>query len=383
MVVMKDRYKWPEHFCVGVLPATGGLETPNVVNKWTRVLAEDTGMKVHLAYAPDKATKFKWVHYRFADIADGGTSEYGQVLEGVWRYGDRDNGAFPVRIVWVFSKYDAGFIVRGDSPIKNIYDIKPGVRVVDMRSYLPSQRNIDGLLAWSGIKDPEKEVKWVPAKNADEKVRLIVEGKADVAFALPTAPSTFEAEKNPKGLRWIELNPVKDPEGAKRLSEKYITTFGPMFRGVKSAHGIWSTVGTDQFCCHVDVDTDLIYHLTKWLNEDWASYKDLHPWLEQMTLKNLMEKLEITCLPCHDGLIKYLRELGLWTDAHEKRNQENIDTVDRYCQASQKAMWLADEKDIVVASNNPQWVELWESYKEELELPRFDFRPSLGISIPS
>jgi TRAP-type uncharacterized transport system substrate-binding protein len=378
MPVSKDGYKWPEHFSVGVLPATGGLETPNVVRQWTRVLAQDTGMKVHMVSAPDKATKFKWVHYRFADIADGGTSEYGQVLEGVWHYGDRDNGAFPVRIAWVFSKYDAGFIVRGDSFIKDVSDIKPGVRVVDMRSYLPSQRNIEGLLAWAVIKDPEKEIVWVAAKDADEKIRLIVEDKADVAFALPTAPSTFTAEKNPHGIRWIELNPAKDPQGAKRLSEKYITTFGPMFRGVKSARGVWSTVGTDQFCCHTGVNSELIYHLAKWLNEKWPRYKDLHPWLEQTTLKNLMEKLDITCLPCHDGLIKYLRELGLWTDAHDKRNRENADTVARYCGAWQQAIWQADEKGIVVVANNPRWVELWESHKKELGLPRFDFLPSLG-----
>ncbi|MFA5315901.1 MAG: TAXI family TRAP transporter solute-binding subunit [Dehalococcoidales bacterium] len=376
--MVKKDYNWPENFTVGVLPAVGGLETPNVVKKLAQVLTEDTGMNVRLAYAPDKATKFKWVHHGIADMADGGTSEYGQVLEGVWNYGNRDNGAFPLRIAWVFSKYDAGFIVRGDSHIKDIYDIKPGVKVVDMRSYLPSQRNIEGLLAWAGIQDPEKDINWVPAKNADEKIQLIIDGKADVAFALPTAPSTFVAEKSPHGIRWIELDPDKDPEGAGRLSEKYISTFGPMFRGVPSANGICSTVGTDQFCCHANADTELIYNLVKWLDENWARYKDLHLWLTQTTRQNLMEKLDITCLPCHEGLIKYVKELGLWTDAHEKRNKENEDTVARYCEASQAAMWLADEKGIVVNRDNPEWVTLWENYKKELGLKPFDFLPSLG-----
>lgn len=380
MATKKATYKWPERFCIGVLPPTGGLETPYVVKKLAAAMTQDTGMKAHLAVSPDKATKFKWVHYGFADIADGGTSEYGQVLEGVWHYGDRDNGAFPVRIAWSFSKYDAGFIVRGDSKIKTVYDIKPGTRVVDMRGYLPSQRNIDGLLAWGGIKDPEKDIVWVPAKNAADKIRLIVEGQAEVAFALPTAPSTFEAENKPHGIRWLELDPKKDPEGAKRLSQKYITTFGPMFRGVKSAQGIWSTVGTDQFCCRAGADQELIYHLAKWLDENWAKYQHLHPWLEQTTRQNLMEKLDITCLPCHDGLVKYLKELGLWTAAHEKRNQQNVNMVDRYCRASQEAMWEADEKDIVVARDNPQWTKLWENHKNKLGLPRFDFLPSLGVT---
>ena len=69
-------------------------------------------------------------------------------------------------------KYDSGFIVRGDSKIKDIYDIKSGVRVVDMRSFLPSQDNVEGLLAWAGIYDLEKDVRWVPAHNTEEKASL-------------------------------------------------------------------------------------------------------------------------------------------------------------------------------------------------------------------
>jgi TRAP-type uncharacterized transport system substrate-binding protein len=380
MVEQKD-YTWPENFKVGVLPPAGGLETPNVAKLWTSLLAEDTGTKVHLAYAPDKAHKFKWLHYGIVDICDGGAAEFGPVLDGTRIYRDRDTGAFPVRMAWVFSKYDSGFMVRGDSHIRDIYDIKPGVRVVDMRPYLPSQRNVEGLLAWAGIQDLEKDVTWVPAHSTEEKALLIVDGKADIASVIPSSPSTYEAEKNPHGLYWIDLNEEKDPEGARRFHEKsplYPDYFAPMFRGVASARGHWSTVGCDQFCCHAETDTELIYNLAKWLDENRARYKDLHPWLEQTNRKNLMEKLDTTFIPCHDGLVKYLRELGLWTDAHEERQKGNVDLVTRYCIASREAMWLADEKRIVVSQDNQEWIDLWENYKKEQGLPAFDILPSLG-----
>ena len=81
-------YKWPENFSVGALIAPG-LETPKIARKWTSVLAEDTGMKVRVAYtsakgndAADKATKFKWMHYGIVDIADGGGFEFSQMLRG-------------------------------------------------------------------------------------------------------------------------------------------------------------------------------------------------------------------------------------------------------------------------------------------------------------
>ena len=388
----QDGYNWPEHFSIGVLPASWtarwptilsvprvGLETPNVVKIWTSLLAEDTGMKVHISFAPDKATKFKWVHYGIVDMADGGGAEFDQMLRGVRRYGNHDTGAFPLRIVWVLSKYDSGFIVRGDSHIKDIYDIKPGVKVVDMTSYLDSQTNVEGLLAWAGIYDLENDVTWVRANSTEEKAKLVVDGKADIAWSVPSSPSIYEAEKNPHGLRWIDLNGEKDPEGAKRFHGKCpLIGFGSMFRGVPSARGHWGMVGIDQFCCRADAGTELIYNLAKWLDENWTRYKDLHLWLEQTTLKNLMERLDNTFIPCHDGLIKYLKELGLWTDAHEERHKANVDLVTRYCVATQEAHWLADEKQIVVSHDNPEWVDLWENYKKEQALPVIEFLPSLG-----
>jgi len=373
-VVKTKGYKWPEHLNIG-----SGYEVANVIKKWLPLLEQDTGIKIHLAHTTDNASKFKWLHYGLVDIVDGGQFEFGRVLEGVRRYAGRDTGAFPVRVAWMQSKYDSGFVVRGDSPIREIHDIKPGVRVVDMRSYLTSQTNLEGLLVWAGIKDLEKEVTWVAAHNSEEKMQLITGGKADIAYALPTSPLTFEAEKNPCGLRWLELNAEKDPEGAKRFHERCpLIGLGLMFRGVPSSICRWGMVGTDQLCCREDANPELIYHLAKWFNENWESYKDLHAWLAQSTLENLMVELDTIFIPCHEGLIEYLKELGLWSRAHAIRQKENVALVARYCQASQQAMRRADNKGIVVSADNPVWVSLWESYKKEQGIPRFDMRPSLG-----
>lgn len=374
----KNGYKWPDDLTFAVLKAPG-LETPDEVNKWASLLAKDTGIAIHLARTTDKPTKFRWLHYGLADIADGGGAEFAGILEGIWPFGSRDTGAFPMRMVWPHTKCDSGFMVRGDSYIKDVYDIKPGVRVVDMRSFFSSQTNLEGLLAWAGITDLEKDVNWVAAHNTEEKAQLVVDGKADIAFAVPTGPATFKAEKNPHGIRWIELNAEKDPEGARRFHEKCpLIDHGLMFRGVQSCRGHWGLVGIDQFCCHADADTGLIYNLVKWLDENWARYKDLHPWLGQMTLNNLMERLDTTFIPCHDGLIKYLKEKGRWSAAHEKRHKENIATVAGYCDATEKATKLADEKGIVISATDPEWVKLWGDYKQAQGLGEIHYLPGLG-----
>ena len=377
-MVKNDAYQWPENFSFSVLKVSG-LETADVLRKLAAVLSRSTGAKVHLAHAASKSDKFKWVHYGLADVVDGGDMDFRQMLEGDKLYRNRETGAFPVRLVWVLSKYDSGFIVRGDSRIKDVHDIKPGVRVVDM-SYFASQKVVEALLAWAGIKDLEKDVKWVKATSTEHKAQLIVDGEADVAFAVPTGEITEKADKNPHGLRWLDLNPDKDSEGEKRFREKspvYPEYFGPMFRGVQSCRGHWGLVGADQLCCRENASTGLIYHLVKWIDDNYPKFKDLHPWLEQMTRQNIMEKLDHTFLPAHEGLIKYLKELGLWSEAHEARQKQNTGLVSRWCEARQKAMWLADEKGVVVSGENPEWAELWENYKKELGLPVFDLLPSL------
>jgi hypothetical protein len=82
---------------------------------------------------------------------------------------------------------------------------------------------------------------------------------------------------------------------------------------------------------------------------------------------------EVDFVPLHDGTVKYLKEKGLWTDAHEKRRQQQIELIDQYIEAYQTAIDTADEKGINVDPTNEEWLELWTNYKKELGLPPFLF----------
>jgi len=115
-----------------------------------------------------------------------------------------------------------------------------------------------------------------------------------------------------------------------------------------------------------DADTELAYRVVKWLDENYDSFKDTHPWCELMSLENTLRLTEIQYQVAHPGLIRYLEEKGLWTPAHEARNQYNIDLLARWEKAYQEAIDLADEKGIAVLPDNEEWLELWEDYKKDL-----------------
>lgn len=369
MVARKDSFRWPESISAACWTGLG-VET---YGSWLPVLGEKTGMRTRLTPTFDTVCRFRWLRFGLVDMTAGGTTETSQMLEGDRRYSKRDSGPFQLRAFWAQSKTNSGYMVRGDSHIKTIDDIRPGIRVVDMRSYLANQRILEGFLVWGGhIKDVEKEVVWVPANSTEHKAQLVIEGKADLAFVLPTSQTTYEAEKNPHSIRWVEVNAEKEPNGARRFMEiDPLVSFAPMFYGTPSCIGKWGTVGISLFCTRVTTDPEFVYHLARWLDENWGLVKDNHPWNNYMTRNSLMEEIPHTFFPLHDGLIEYLKDLGLWTGAMERRNRNNIDLVTRYCEANQKAIEIADDKRIWVSSKNPEWVEFWESYKKELGLPRF------------
>jgi uncharacterized protein len=320
--------------------------------------------------------RFKWTGLKLFHLTAGGTTETSQMIMADRKYAYRDTGPFPIRVVWAQAKSCSGYIVRGDSPIKTIYDVKPGVRFSDMLPFAASVRIVEAFLAWAKVAN--KDVVWIPGKNYRENVQAVVDGKADISFGIPTSPAILEAEKNPKGIRWIEMNPNADPEGAKRLWEvDPLVTFGRMF-GVPSCEGIWSNVGTSLYTTHADTPPMMVHRLARWFDENFPRYKDLHSWNKYMTKETLLEELETTFIPCHEGLVRYLKELEIWTDAHEKRQKYNVELIERYIKAYTEAKDLADEKSMAISPDNKDWLSFWENYRKDKGLPDVKLFKSLA-----
>ena len=365
MTVKNNGFNWPEKLHVISWKGVG----EDVSRSWGDLLQADTGMKVHVAGEYDTVDRFRWLGpLRIFDLTAGSPGETSQMLAGDRRYCVRDGGPFPIRAAWVHSKGNSGFFTRGDSKIKKPQDIKPGTRVNNM-TYVAAQRVIDGLLAWAGV--THDDIVWVDVNNSVENYQAVIEGRSDLAFSFPTSPTIAEAEKNPHGLGWIDVNADADPEGARRFREwDPLITFGPIHTGVASAIGIWGTVAVNFELTHADTDPELVYNVAKWMDENHGRFKDTHLENRFRDRETLLEGLRHTFFPCHEGMIKYLKEIGLWTKGHEVRHAENKDLVDRYAAAYQKCQWDADNKKILVARENEEWVQLWSDYKKA-NLPEF------------
>lgn len=361
MAARKSGFKWPEK--LHVMSYRGAGE--DVYRSWGDLLKSDTGMKVHVAGENDTVDIYRWLgHLKIVDLTGIAPIEAIHMLMADGRYCVRDGGPFPVRVVWVHSKGSSGFFTRGDSRIKMPHDIKPGTRICRM-TYVSAMRNVDGLLAWAGVS--RDDIVWVNVSNAVENYQAVVEGRADLGSSYPSALIMLEAEKNPYGLGWIDLNAEADPEGARRFRKcDPIANFGPVYSGVKSAIGRWAITGINFEQTRADTDPELVYYLAKWFDKNYPRFKDRNPSNRFRNQETLIEGLRNTFLPCHEGLIAYLKEVGVWTPAHDQRQRENQALVDRYAVAYQECMRRADENKIWVARESQEWVRFWHDCRKSL-----------------
>ena len=115
------------------------------------------------------------------------------------------------------------------------------------------------------------------------------------------------------------------------------------------------------------VDEELVYQWARFFGEAGDKYKDKQENLWQFTFDRIDEYLDTTMLPIHAGTIKYLKEKGAWKPEHEARNQELLSLMDEYEEAWIAAIAEAGDKEIRQLLSNPEWLELWQSYREKLE----------------
>jgi len=198
-----------------------------------------------------------------------------------------------------------------------------------------------------------------------------MDGKGDVALAYHTTPTWYEAEAAPHGLTWLELDWEKDPEAAQRFLHYFPWSgFGICTGGLPTAEGVPMGMSIPPYITSADTDPELVYRIVKWLDENYDRYKDGAPWCATMTMDNLMKLAgDAHYEPLHDGAVRYLEEIGLWTDELETLRQFNIEQMTKWVDGYQAAIAMADERGIDVNPDNDEWQEFWENYKTERDLP--------------
>jgi TRAP transporter TAXI family solute receptor len=364
-IAAPDNYKWPEVLKIQSLASMGPFY--QTIAAWGPLLERETGMKVRATPQDNPVVAAKNLKDRKFDINCTDVDMVALAQKGMESFALKDLGPFAMRTIWGFESTYRGILVRGDSELNSIDDFKKGTAISVPPGVHPLV-DVYAMAAWTGLN--RDDLKIVTIGSGPGSTRAVVEGKSDGAAAMATDPLIYELEANPYGVKWLPLDAKKNPEAAARwLDVKPLSSFGIPPKEMKiapSAKGVSMWATHRMFTGTTDLDADLVYHLVKWLNENVDNFKAKHDSAYAYSADLFREQLDTTVVPIHEGTIRYLKELGLWTAADDKRQAYNVALFDQYIAAFNAALAQANEEKIKVVPDNEQWMALWEEHKAAL-----------------
>jgi TRAP transporter TAXI family solute receptor len=254
--------------------------------------------------------------------ANGVGTYFGQ--EGVFDFAVAEWGPQPLRLL-MMNNGEANIVLgtANDVGIKTMADLK-GKRVSWVVGSPALNHNIASALAFAGL--TWDDVVKVETPGFGASWAAIVNGQSDAAFSSTVSGVPKKLEASPRGLYWVPM-PHSDKAGWERV-KKLAPYTGPHMATIGSA-GIskdnpheGAAYPYPVLISNADEDANLVYNMVKALDVYYDDYKEGAPGIAGWSLgKQVFE----WAVPFHDGAVKYFKEKGVWTDAHQKHNDELVE----------------------------------------------------------
>ena len=284
--------------------------------------------------------------------------------EGVFTFGTKRWGPQPVRVLLANNggAINLAVGVAGDIGVKEYKDLK-GKRVAWVKGAPALNVNTTAYLAFAGL--TWDDVEKVEFGGFSASWKGMVNGQVDAAFASTNSGKAYEMEASPRGLIWPKV-PHDDAEGWARL--KAVAPFfspnvakvgatidkGPGYEGAGYAYPVLIAMA--------DQDEDLVYNMTKAVVELYSEFEGKAPGINGWSIDKQDTKW---VAPYHKGAIRYLTEVGKWSDEAQSHNDRLVAR-----QAVLSEAWKALEAEGV---SDDDWEAKWSTKrKAALEAGGFD-----------
>ena len=261
------------------------------------------------------------VHFSATGV---GASFFAQ--EGMFEFGARDWGPQPARLL-LTSLSDANLTVgvAADAGVEQLADLK-GKRVAWIAGAPALNENVKAMLAFADL--TWDDVEKVEFSGFAASWDGIINDQVDAAFAVTTSGKAYQLESSPRGLHWPPL-PHDDKEGWARLTANapfFVPSMGTEGAGLsKDNPHEGAAYPYPILIAYADQDPDLVYSMTKAMVEQFDNYKDGAPGAGGWALERQQFDWVV---PYHEGAIRYLEEIGVWTEAFQEQNDRLIERQD-------------------------------------------------------
>ena len=281
-----------------------------------------------------------------------------QVQEGLEDFSTPEWGPTPVRYLWEPQHVGAAMVVRGDSPIKTLPELK-GKKVATIPGSPSPQLMNEAFLAFGGL--TWKDVEKVPFPSPVAAYDGVIKQRIDSTFFNIVSSQAYELASLPGGIRYLQL-PESDKEGWKRLKmvcppmSPKLATVGA---DITEKNPEWvSTQGYPNFLTWAKLDEDIAYYITKYLNETYPIYSKSNKSLKlDWTLEKCLSVWDNDVVPFHRGSIRYLKEIGKWTPEREKMNEARIAHQAKLKELWDETMKEAKQKGLKGKEFSAFWVQ--------------------------
>ena len=360
-------WKWPKM----LISMDTNVAAPTYVLaiSWTPLHGKEVGVKWRVLAEASSNAKVAMLKKGEADFWWNNLQSTAEILEGNGLYATREGGPGRFRVGHQGFVQMSGLMVLADSGIKTIKDIKPGTRYSIPIGTAVMTQYYDAFRAWFQMS--EEELIKVPFGSFPASSRALAEGRVDITFNDPASIFAREIEAGPHGVHFLDF-PESDKEGFARFQEQIPTiTFDKVRHGVKGSEGVRMMKIRFQGLTMADKDPEMIYRLVKWLDQNHDKYKHLNWNAPGMNLYVFRDMMDMTFIPLHEGVIRYMKEIGKWGPADDVRQEYNVKLVDMYTDLYAQAIKKADQEGISVGPQNEDWMALWNEFKKKSGFPRF------------
>lgn len=233
-----------------------------------------------------------------------GQGAYGQPMTGI-------------RALTLISRSPYAFYVKADSGVKTLDELRGKPVITEYRAIASFNQVNAAVLATAGL-TPD-DVEGYTVAGIPEATRALVDDRVVASASVLGIPALREADASISGgLRVLPLGDKEDALSAVAGFSPTTLQPGPAYVGVSeptrvAQFDVFMNVGAS-------MSEDDAYALAKAIHENWESMQQNLPMLRGIAADELAS-LNFSH-PYHEGAIRYFREVGLWTDAHQARQDE-------------------------------------------------------------
>lgn len=257
-----------------------------------------------------------------------------------------------LRMVWQWPLLVSLATTKGTG-VKSYGDLK-GKRLPDYRGWGSSRIMLMAVLA--AYKIGRDEVIWIPTTGYVDGMKSLKEGTIDIAAVAPEASSSYDIDSS-KGLVWLESPKQKD------AIERWLAHapfYVPQWWDIKGPGGlspekpVWGAGLRYMVLANAELDETSAYIMTKGIWEGHDIYKNVHPSLKAATHEEMMD-ISKSMDPYHEGTIKYLKEIRVWTEEHQKFQEKMLRLEENRILYWKKLLEEAKTRNIKI--NDREWYD--------------------------